>query len=1030
MKKIYITSLRLFMAIICVSLSERVHADNPIVIQQPQIVPVSPEAEAVRKYVSYPVDYSTGLVDITIPLYTIKVGDIELPITLSYHSSGLKVRELSGWVGSGWTLNAEPSIMREINGIPDDAPNGGFRTGEYLTEKNSWDNMTENEKVRFFKRIENKEIDSEPDRFFFKLAKQRGSFYIPVTYDNRDYDLSIYPKFLICPYEPVKINSGIFDFEENGFLMSDRDGISYAFGGEYDNLTEKTGNYSTRWLCKKMSSGSTNAAITFSYSNFIAKPIPMNEYPSNYVAMEDDKYGYRLIIKQGIRTSYGTINSDSTVSIGSSYVENQPYTVQKPYYYADHVKERKIQTINFDHGSVTFNMDSHENLGEMIVKSKTGQVLKRIKFYVSPYNSSQYKTKLDSIVITDADGTQKKNYLFTYFHPLEVPSESSYAMDHWGYYNGRQEMQGYDNAIYAPYGIYKYKDRSGEHVFKFGSNARECRENAMKAGILTKMRSPEGVLTAFTYEINRHGKSIERFMDGRKSDTIFYTGGLRIQKITESDINNSGSSKTRFFTYRSYPPISGSRSTRSIEHSGDGWGIPKIGLSERDYCVEQRMLKINPTTGTQEECRLRTWAFSPVSNITFGNGSSVLYPYVTERIVSSSTEIRNEYTFDTPSWNIFGGGRYDPFDPRSQVRQDISRPFDPDDGSDMYAYGGRLIKKDIFENDKIAERHEYEYSGYQGPTEKDSYFVTTRRPYKTRVCNLEQYQSKYQEKYEEYGWGKTVATTRLKREKITRYPDTGEAANTITQEYIYRPDEEYLEEYFDDRADLGSQFHATAHLNPLAMKTTTGDGKEVIERFNYANNVISSPLYGYKRIYNNDSTKTACSYSGQKPLKARTWNNELQAYEDRLCYTYDTYGNVSSVTTDGRTYTCYLWSYCNQYPIAKIVNVTYDALLSALGKNKAWVEQLGNMTTPDTEMETINALRQKLPEAHVYTYTHRILVGVTSITEPDGSTTYFEYDTFGRFTRSYILENGVQKTISTNEYNLPKFGRIDIINAD
>lgn len=88
------------------------------------------------------------------------------------------------------------------------------------------------------------------------------------------------------------------------------------------------------------------------------------------------------------------------------------------------------------------------------------------------------------------------------------------------------------------------------------------------------------------------------------------------------------------------------------------------------------------------------------------------------------------------------------------------------------------------------------------------------------------------------------------------------------------------------------------------------------------------------------------------------------------------------------------------------------------------------MTTPDTEMETINALRQKLPEAHVYTYTHRILVGVTSITEPDGSTTYFEYDTFGRFTRSYILENGVQKTISTNEYNLPKFGRIDIINAD
>ena len=133
----------------------------------------------------------------------------------------------------------------------------------------------------------------------------------------------------------------------------------------------------------------------------------------------------------------------------------------------------------------------------------------------------------------------------------------------------------------------------------------ECRESYMKVGILTKIRSPEGVSTTFDYEINRHGKSIERYMDGHKSDTIFYTGGLRIQKITESNMSG-GLSRTRSFTYRSYPKNSYSRST---EHSGDGWGIPKVGLSERDYCVEQRLLKINPTTGTQEECRLRTWGF-------------------------------------------------------------------------------------------------------------------------------------------------------------------------------------------------------------------------------------------------------------------------------------------------------------------------------------------------------------------------------------------------------------------------------------
>ena len=94
MKRIHITrTLHLLTVALCIFFPDKGNADNPIIIKQPQIVPVSPEAEAVRKYVSYPVDYCTGLVDITIPLYTIKVGDIELPITLSYHSSGLKVRE-------------------------------------------------------------------------------------------------------------------------------------------------------------------------------------------------------------------------------------------------------------------------------------------------------------------------------------------------------------------------------------------------------------------------------------------------------------------------------------------------------------------------------------------------------------------------------------------------------------------------------------------------------------------------------------------------------------------------------------------------------------------------------------------------------------------------------------------------------------------------------------------------------------------------------------------------------------------------
>lgn len=85
-----------------VGLCARVYAGDPIKISQPQISPVSPEAAAVQKYVCYPVNHSTGLADIAIPLYTIKAGDLELPITLTYHSAGIKLHQLSGgWVQTG-----------------------------------------------------------------------------------------------------------------------------------------------------------------------------------------------------------------------------------------------------------------------------------------------------------------------------------------------------------------------------------------------------------------------------------------------------------------------------------------------------------------------------------------------------------------------------------------------------------------------------------------------------------------------------------------------------------------------------------------------------------------------------------------------------------------------------------------------------------------------------------------------------------------------------------------------------------------
>ncbi|HLZ88470.1 MAG TPA: hypothetical protein VKQ52_14540, partial [Puia sp.] len=62
-------------------------------ISSPAIV--SPNAAALGKYGELPVSYYTGIPNINIPLYEIKTGSLDLPISLSYHAGGIKVEEIA-----------------------------------------------------------------------------------------------------------------------------------------------------------------------------------------------------------------------------------------------------------------------------------------------------------------------------------------------------------------------------------------------------------------------------------------------------------------------------------------------------------------------------------------------------------------------------------------------------------------------------------------------------------------------------------------------------------------------------------------------------------------------------------------------------------------------------------------------------------------------------------------------------------------------------------------------------------------------
>src|SRR6187399_2089539 len=84
------------------------------------IVPPSPTAAALARYGQVPVSLSSGIPEITIPLFEIKDHELYLPVTLSYHASGIKVEEIASWVGLGWSLNAGGVVTRNVMGLPDE----------------------------------------------------------------------------------------------------------------------------------------------------------------------------------------------------------------------------------------------------------------------------------------------------------------------------------------------------------------------------------------------------------------------------------------------------------------------------------------------------------------------------------------------------------------------------------------------------------------------------------------------------------------------------------------------------------------------------------------------------------------------------------------------------------------------------------------------------------------------------------------------------------------------------------------------
>lgn len=87
----------------------------------------SKQAQSYLDSKNVTVDHSTGIFHYKVPLFTLGVGDFQLPISLDYAARGVREEDESGLVGYNWLLNTGGVVTRTIRGgIADESSPYGY----------------------------------------------------------------------------------------------------------------------------------------------------------------------------------------------------------------------------------------------------------------------------------------------------------------------------------------------------------------------------------------------------------------------------------------------------------------------------------------------------------------------------------------------------------------------------------------------------------------------------------------------------------------------------------------------------------------------------------------------------------------------------------------------------------------------------------------------------------------------------------------------------------------------------------------
>jgi len=953
----------------------------------------SPQTSDFVKYGNIPVSHYTGNLGLQIPVYNHSDKDFNIDVSIGYNSSGFVPNKQPGIIGMNFFLNAGGVITRDIKGIPDDRIGHPESANQSPFVHGLWYGLKRDQDAYSSANIFSFNEGQATTHMDWALGDVLANYY-ETTSDIYSFNfMGCRGKFIIGQDKEAHVfgieGSNTFDVDLTGYsdqfddmnypnnstiIIKTGDGYKYTFGGSNEKLEYRlqvdidselgSDPAIVSWYLAEIEVPH-GRKVNFAYRPFTEiYPVTrdtfnyiLNIYPKSYSSYYDTYTSYSWLVSHfnssGYISNVPTYELLKTVYLEKIIIDND---CEISFSYSE--KEKKFyQTVVTGY---TLYEQKNLKLDSIVVKSFDNIVKKAYFNYSYKGNLNKERLFLDALEIQG-----QEPYTFDYVSG-NFPSPITRGIDYWGFWNGIDD----EHADLIPL---LSLDESGNLLYTSNERSPNTSNGVFNLGLLNKVTYPTGGYALIEYEPHRYTQKLDRRSDNHFLPKLYntedYAGGARVKKITDFDGANQYNEREFIYKKNYDPNILGSGTSSGIllnwprfiyafsstfypGHNAtnvvhtNSLGI-SINATDDEYITYSSVVE-KKSDHTYSEFIYSNYISNPDDTIQNSMNTWITGNYVT-----------NPYDFYV---NIYRQPNCKSYE-RGKLTRKLSYSSNGDLVSDeIYHYGRwgneNYVASILLSGDKFYSRKDYLYSNVLKQDTIRIYSLTEGGSYSNDFVQT-----------------------------VTEYNYNSLNLNSLKK--IQNSDHKWrFEEYY-----YPNDYSAVENFQALIYKNIIN---KVIDTRVYINNQLIS---GTQTKYNNYGLPTDIYSAEISPgvidIPFSAGNPYL--FTHKASYEYNSDYTLKKVAPEDNVRSYYIWGYNKQYMVAKIESSTNTTIsVTANDNNLSKSDEFNAIKNDVLYLKGLLAGYINNEDYMVTLYTYKPLFGMTSQTDANGVTTYYEYDSFGR----------------------------------